>query len=204
MTLTSEQITIVEQHPFDNTLNQFRAKYSSRSGWEEILGLRALFQTKTFHASKSRLSSLIFRRLSNLSSQTPPTPTFGRLWWTLSMHSTLLQLQNHSTREVIPTPRAGTSPKCNSSAGGEDHAAVAAKKDKPFDEVKNSLFRAVDGFWEKFFGTSRWEIDSPDRNQMYKNLLKEHRNGKCEGFPNNAKEHSVLKWSFGLREHICW
>ncbi|KAG5954707.1 hypothetical protein E4U57_004197 [Claviceps arundinis] len=82
--------------------------------------------------------------------------------------------------------------------GSKDHAVVAAKKDELFDEVKNSLFRAVDGFREKFFGTSRWGIDSPDGHQMYKSLPKEHRNGKWKDLPNNAEEHAVLKWFFEL------
>ncbi|KAG6290125.1 hypothetical protein E4U09_004591 [Claviceps aff. purpurea] len=141
----------------------------------------------------------ILRRLSNLSSQTPPTPTFRRA--VLDLVDALNPPPAPKTlphEKFISTPRAETSPKSNSSAAGEDHAVVAAKKDKHFDEVKNSLFRAVDGFWEKFFGTSRREIDSLDRHQIHKNLLKEHRKGKWKRFPNNAKEHSVLKWLFGL------
>ncbi|KAG6293953.1 hypothetical protein E4U45_006475, partial [Claviceps purpurea] len=79
----------------------------------------------------------------------------------------------------IPIPRASTPPKSNSSVA-EDTESVAAKKLRLFGELRNSLFRSVEGFWEKFFGAGRWETDSPDRHQMCKNLLKEYRNGNWE------------------------
>ncbi|KAG6103215.1 hypothetical protein E4U31_002965 [Claviceps sp. LM219 group G6] len=143
MTLTPEQITIVEQYPLKDELDQSRDK------------LRDFLPS------------------------------------------------DNSCRSGVPCHRAPGRHIIVSTPASEtllDPEVVKIKKEKIFQEVKikNSLFRSVKGFWEKFFGTGRWESDSTDLHQTYKNILKEHRNGKWVGLPMNANEHSVLKWFWGL------
>ncbi|KAG6215573.1 hypothetical protein E4U34_005580 [Claviceps purpurea] len=237
MTLTPEQITIVEQYPLKNALDQSRANLreflpsddSCRSGVAELLDAISLCLASELLLAPNgkidlglELHSIRKRFLQEAIPQLSEKPQFlggdalgifsytrialwGRastrywdgslLWkgfwsWRRIECTDKVQhsLPNVDVGEVCDDrfdKRLNTPPKSNSSVA-EDTESVAAKKLRLFGELRNSLFRSVEGFWEKFFGAGRWETDSPNRHQMCKNLLKEYRNGNWEGLPMKA------------------
>ncbi|KAG5951509.1 hypothetical protein E4U57_006869 [Claviceps arundinis] len=226
MTLTPEQITIVEQHPLKNALAQFRAKLrdfnpsddSCHSDVSELLNIILGHSTSGLLLApdgknyldlelisiRRRFTQGLFEPVDFQALVESVVTNFSdiHIWEAvLDLVDALNPPPAPKTlpqEKPIPTPRPGTPPKSNSNAAGEDAENVKIKQERIFQEMKNSLFRSVKGFWEKFFDTGRWEKDSTDLHQMYKNILKEHRNGKWVGLPMNAKEHSVLNWFWGL------
>ncbi|KAI0441995.1 serine/threonine-protein kinase Sgk2 [Xylaria telfairii] len=68
-----------------------------------------------------------------------------------------------------------------------------------FEEIKNCTFRNVGGFWDKFFDPKSWY---KEQNAMLKGILTAHNGNKWTDFPTIPNEKPVWDWLCSLEEHF--
>ena len=221
MTLSEEQIRIIEKYPLKDLLNSFPAKVcdleASNDSWRSdiaslllaIVGSTTALNLpapngdgKVAHkllAIRSEIRSgalqlIQFQPLVDAVIASPPDLDI----WT-AVYNLIADL-NPSTpppSSIAPTFK-GTPIKSSSSRLADSETRDIVKAEL-FEEIKNCVFRNVRGFWDKFFDSKCWR---KERNAMLNGVLTAHDGNRWTEFPSVPDEKPVWDWLRSLEERF--
>lgn len=220
MTLSEEQIRIIEKYPLKDLLDRFPAKLcdlepsdeSWRSGIASLLlaildsaaalnlpapngdgnvaGKLFAMQQKV---RSGALELVQFRPLVDAITTNSPDLDIWAAVFTLIAG---LNLSTPTPSSIAPTFR-GTPIKSSSSRLGDSETRDIVEREL-FEEIKNCTFRNVGGFWDKFFELRSWR---KEQNAMLKGILTAHDGKRWTNFPTIPDEKPVWDWLRSLEDH---
>ncbi|KHO00997.1 serine/threonine-protein kinase Sgk2 [Metarhizium album ARSEF 1941] len=214
MTLTKHQISVISDHPLNDTLDRFRDKLkldnfeeSPHTRHEDIadLLLALVGSTAAFNLPGPDGTANVAIPLLSIKQHVPglsrelffplvrcvidETPDIEIWEAVISLIETLSALISPPTRNVIST-LDGTPVKSNSSWLADSETRDMIEREL-FFEIKDCVYRNVDGFWDKFFCTKSW---SEEKKQMLEKTMAAYNGKKWKHFPTSPDEKHVWAW----------
>ncbi|KAL7937847.1 serine/threonine-protein kinase Sgk2 [Trichoderma chlorosporum] len=217
MTLTEQQIKIISERPLNDTLTHLQVKLRDLKPdhvWQEdiasLLGALLVSPAAFSLASPNYAGSVAARLLSIaqllhgggltleqfrplMSSVVDNAPDVDIWDAVLNLIETLSPLTPPSS--VVPTYR-GTPVKSSSSQLADSRTRDIFERGL-FFEIKDCVYRNVQGFWDKFFDSSSW---CKEKKQMLRDILEAHDGKKWRDFPPDPDEQPVWAWLRSLEE----
>ncbi|KAI8963080.1 hypothetical protein F5Y11DRAFT_320796 [Daldinia sp. FL1419] len=219
MTLSKEQIKVIEDYPLDDSLSRFSTKLrdlkASDESWRSGIGsflLAILGSTTALNLSSPNNNSNVaesllairqkallgafqlvqFRPLVDAVIANSPDIDI----WVAVFN--LIADVNPSTPPpsgIAPTFR-GTPVKTSSSQLADSETRKIVEREL-FEEMKSCIFRNVGGFWDKFFKSWNKEQD-----EMLKGILTAYNGKRWTDFPTIPDEKPVWDWLRSLEENF--
>ncbi|KAI5917190.1 serine/threonine-protein kinase Sgk2 [Camillea tinctor] len=221
MTLSEEQIRVIENYPLEDSLSRFAANLrdlkvsdeSWRSGIASLL-LAILGSITAHHLPAPDGSGDVALRLFTIRQKALDCTSLQLAQFRplvdavianspdIDIWSAVLDLiadvlpSTPPPSSLAPTFR-GTPIKTSSSrlADSETREIVEGEL---FEEIKNCTFRNVGGFWDKFFDPKSWR---KEQNAMFQGIMTAHDGKRWTNFPTVPDEKPVWDWLRSLEEH---
>jgi hypothetical protein len=220
MTLSEEQIRVIENCPLQDSLSRFSAnlcdlKASDESWRSEIaslllalVGSAAAFNLPAPNGNsnvaqnllnirqQSRIGALQFAQFRPLVDVIIANSPDIDIWAAVFNLIADVNPLTPPTSNIAPT--FGGTPIKTSSGRLADSETREIVEGELFEEIKNCTFRNVGGFWDKFFDPKSWR---KEQKAMLKGLLTAHDGKRWTDFPTIPDEKPVWDWLRSLEEH---
>ncbi|KKF94199.1 hypothetical protein CFO_g3477 [Ceratocystis platani] len=219
MALTKQQIKIISENPLENRLDDLREILRvnvENPQKEDILDLLgALFVSEAaFYLPSPDGNGNMAGKLSSIPDNVrsgavgldefrPPvrhvvdksadTDIWEAVFNIINSLSALTPLPSSVALKSKETP---SKPSSSRLADNETRVIVEAELS---EEIKNCIFRNVEGFWEKFFNSESWCIK---QQEMLEGVLTAHDGKKWTAFPKVPDEKPVWDWLQSLEERF--
>ncbi|CAH0044867.1 unnamed protein product [Clonostachys solani] len=214
--LTEQQIRIISDHPFNDSLDYFRIKLSDfhqsdTPRQDDVVSLvgtlvaspaafnlpdgnsNAAFKLLPIlqRVRKSTIELDRFRPLVRCVINKSPDDT---IWAAIfGLFDTLGPLTPYSS--ITPTFR-GTEVRSSSSRLADSETRDIVEREL-LEEIRTCTFRNVGGFCDRFFDSKSWGKQQQD---MLKRVMAEHDGMRWKGFPPTPDENLVWEWLLSLEK----
>ena len=221
MTLSEEQIRIIEKYPLKDLLNRFPAKLcdleASNDSWRsDIASLLFVILDSTTALNlpapngdgnvadklfairqKIRLGALQLIQFQPLVDAVIASSPDLDIW--VAVFNLIADLNPSTTPPSIISPTFTGTPIKASSSRLADSETRDIVEGELFEEIKNCTFRKVGGFWDKFFNSKSWR---KEQNAMLQGILTAYDGKKWTGFPTVPYEKPVWDWLRSLEDRF--
>ncbi|KAI1476910.1 hypothetical protein F4774DRAFT_224639 [Daldinia eschscholtzii] len=218
MTLSKEQIRVIEDYPLNDSLSRFSTKLrdlkASDESWRSVIAsllLAIVASTTAFNLpapdGNGNITNLLFAISQSCRSGTSfqfaqfrplvdaviaDSPDID-IWVAVFNLIADATPSTPPPSSIAPTFR-GTPVKTSSSRLADSETREIVERDL-FEEMKNCIFRNVGGFWDKFFKSWNKEQD-----EMLKGILTAYNGKRWTDFPTIPDEKPVWDWLCSLEE----
>ncbi|KAG6084752.1 hypothetical protein E4U16_001117 [Claviceps sp. LM84 group G4] len=221
MTLSDEQIRVIEKYPLKDLLNRFPAKLcdleSSNDSWRSDIAslLFAILDSATALnlpapngdgnvadklfaiRQKIRLGALQLIQFQPLVDAVVASSPDRNIW--AAVFSLIADLKPSTPPPSSIPPTFGGTPIKSSSSRLADSETRDIVEGELFEEIKNCTFRNVGGFWDKFFDSKCWR---QEQKTMLEGILTTHDGKRWTDFPSIPDEKPVWDWLRFLEERF--
>ncbi|KAM4067554.1 kinase [Hirsutella rhossiliensis] len=199
MSLTEQQIKVISDRPFNDTLNHIQDKLRDFNEPDDLrqediaslLGALVASPAAFSLLSPDESGSVAVRLLSIL--QAPDIDIWNAV---LRLIDTLSSLTPPPS-SIVPTYN-GT-PVKTSSSRLDDSETRDIVEGELFFEIKDCTFRNVGGFCDKFFDSKSWR---KEQKEMLTRMMMAHDGKKWMDFPSTPDEKPVWTWLCALEERF--
>ncbi|KAI1093444.1 serine/threonine-protein kinase Sgk2 [Rostrohypoxylon terebratum] len=222
MTLSEEQIRVIEKYPLNELLSHFPAKLCdlkvSDESWRSDIAslLMTLLDSDTAFKlpapdGNDNVAAKLFAIRQELRLGTSlQLAQFRPLVDAVVANSPAIGIWAAvfnliADADPSPPPPSGIAPtfggtpiKTSSSLFADSETREIVEREL-FEEIKNCTFRNVGGFWDKFFDPKSWR---EEQNAMLKGILTAHDGKRWTDFPTIPDEKPVWDWLRSLEEQF--
>ncbi|KAI1475422.1 hypothetical protein F4774DRAFT_292185 [Daldinia eschscholtzii] len=211
MTLSKEQIRVIEDYPLDDSLSRFSTKLrdlkASDESWRSVIAdllLAMLSSTTAFNLDVAEIllniryklrtsTSFQFAQFRSLVDAVIADSPDIDIWVAIFNLIADANLSTLLPSSITPTFRR-TPVKASSNRLANSETREIVERDL-FEEMRNCIFRNVGGFWDKFFKSWNKEQD-----EMLKGILTAYNGKRWTDFPTIPEEKPVWDWLCSLEE----